>query len=207
MSDYEWFLDIGAHEGLKIRYSWKEFFYEDGDSMGYWGVLFDAESGEELNLDYAEAGKFNAAASAFRVSEIQSKINLNSVEMSKKDARKNKILEFFEDSQKGKYLGQKSNNATFYVQDAAELLRISLKSAIDYVNELIKEEKIGLNGLILIPYEDYAREKTIVRKETGHKSISISDFGWWSCSSCGKGGDDWTNPKDFKCEDDGIKPE
>lgn len=207
MSDYEWSLDIGSHEGLKLRYSWKEFFYKEGDSMGYWGVLFDAESGEEVNLDYAEAGKFKAAASAFRISEIQSEINLNSVEMSKADARKNKILEFFEDSRKGKYLGQKSHNSMFYVQDAAELLKISLKSAIGYVNELIQEEKLGLNGLIIVSYEDYAREKKIVREETGHKSISRSDFGWWSCSSCGKSGDDWTNPKDFKCEDGCIKTE
>jgi len=33
----------------------------------------------------------------------------------------------------------------------------------------------------------------------GHLGMSESDFGWWSCSVCGKRGDDWTNPEDFEC--------
>mgnify|MGYP001115697881 CR=1 FL=1 len=33
----------------------------------------------------------------------------------------------------------------------------------------------------------------------GHLDLRSSDFGYWSCSICGKRGDDYTHPKDFEC--------
>jgi hypothetical protein len=36
-------------------------------------------------------------------------------------------------------------------------------------------------------------------KKTGHHALNVSDFGYWSCSACGKRGDDWMAPEDYEC--------
>lgn len=39
-------------------------------------------------------------------------------------------------------------------------------------------------------------------QQTGHSMLSVSDFGWWSCKSCKRNGDDWTSPEDFPCTEE-----
>lgn len=200
MEDNNWSIEFTTNEGLKLRYEWREFFDSEGDSIGHWGALFDPETGEETDLEHDLKESFKAAASAFRVSELRRGLKLNSIDMFSDESKKKAILDLFYDSQRGKYIGQTSHNSLVYVQDISELLRLNLRVALRYFQELIEEKKIGLNGMILTSYSTYEESRVRQEKQTGHKSISISDFGYWYCATCKQRGDDYSDPSDYKCE-------
>lgn len=65
---------------------------------------------------------------------------------------KNAISDIWERTEKLEWLGQ--HYATLiYVQEVAELLEISVADCLHYCDELFAEEKLDLNGMILIPYK------------------------------------------------------
>ena len=50
------------------------------------------------------------------------------------------------------------------------------------------------------------REYEYQYQRTGHSMLNVSDFGWWSCGSCKRRGDDWTSPEDYPCVEEEKPP-
>lgn len=63
------------------------------------------------------------------------------------------VNDIFERYQKGQYFGQRAPSLLF-CQDVATLLEIDLNQIHSSVTELVCEEKLDLNGMILIPHEE-----------------------------------------------------
>lgn len=189
---------------LEAQYVWREEFSQDGkSSIGHWGYLVDPSTGEDLRLDETVEKPFKAAASAFRVSQLRLELKVREISNlfeSRDKAFAEKILELFERNQSGDYLGQSSNNDLFYVQDAAKILDLSMKQVLSIVDQLVNDGKLGLNGMILVPHEDYTAAFTYWEEATGHKRLSVGDFGNWFCAHCNRHGDEYENPVDFPCE-------
>lgn len=98
----------------------------------------------------------------------------------------------------GEFVGQYQD--LIYIQDVAEILQCDFDTVLKAIETvLIPEKRLSLNGFIFSEYKDPAIEREAMYKATGHKDISVSDFGYWACRACGKNGDDWDNPRDFDC--------
>lgn len=98
------------------------------------------------------------------------------------------------------FVGQVDANL-LYVQDVANVLNIGRRGVLEAVKTLSGQRKIGLNGMILWDWESVNQHRTRQFERTGHKALSVSDFGWWHCAACDNGGDEMTNPKDYSCSD------
>lgn len=201
MSDYDWTMGL-SYGDLQVEYRWRDYIYE-GKSVGYYGSLVDLATGEGLLNSSAEEWLVSAlktAAASFRRVEIRSSLDTNSIEFAvNKDHRKRVALELFERSQRGEFLGQASHNELFYVQDLAAILDQPMSTTLELVHELVGEGKLGLNGMILIPFEDQEDAFESLKQSTGHLRLSLGDFGYWGCEACGKFGDEYDNPRDFEC--------
>jgi hypothetical protein len=181
-NENKWSLKL-SFDNKNYLYEWSEYFHE-GKSFGYFAKVLDEETRKELRYT-PESEAVIKAAVAFRVSQIREETK-NSIPENGKS--KKLILEYAERARNGEFLGQ-YNDQTLFVQEVAKLLDFSFSYTFDFVQELIQEQKIGLNGNILIPYEDYIATFTYLYKRTGHKLLSVSDWGYWGCQACSKHGD------------------
>lgn len=108
------------------------------------------------------------------------------------------IMDLYTRSQEGEFVGQ-LRGGMLYVFDVAELLKCRVADVFPAVERLFDQERIALNGMILWDWEEIERQRQLAFKRTGHRALSQSDFGYWSCASCGKHGDDYTDPEDYPC--------
>ena len=84
----------------------------------------------------------------------------------------------------GEWLG---HGMYFYVDDLAELLTISVAEAFRIVNRLKEKQIVGLNGFIIIPWQE--DQKVLVSREarTGHKALRLGELSnAWECEFCGQ---------------------
>ncbi|MGO1566138.1 MAG: hypothetical protein ACTHX5_15015, partial [Brevibacterium aurantiacum] len=64
---------------------------------------------------------------------------------------------------------------------------------------LSNEQRIALNGMILWDWQNIGDSRARTHKRTGHWALTVSDFGYWACSACGKRGDDYEDPAAVEC--------
>lgn len=199
----DWTMGL-SFDGLQVEFRWRELSY-DGRSIDHWGKLVDPETGESIRFeqgkDWQEQAIRNAVA-AFRVAQLREELQLaNSIPfMTDEEVRKSTVLDLFERSERGEYLGQLSTHQFFYVQNLAAILDMDMHRALEIVDRLVAEGKLGLNGMILIPHEQQEDGFRHWEKQTGHRRLSMGDFGNWSCSACGSWGDERDDPKAVACE-------
>lgn len=197
----DWTLGL-SFEGLQVEFRWRELSYQ-GRSMGHWGRIFDAATGEELYFNRSDERwrelAIQRTAATLRIAQLREELKLDQSLPFRTDPefRKSLILELFERSQRGEYLGQLTGQQLFYVQEVAEIFGTTM---LDHIDELSAEGKIGLNGMILIPHEDQEEAFESWEKSTGHRRITVGDFGNWGCSACGQWGDEQDDPRDFECK-------
>lgn len=198
--EFVWGMDF-VYSGEKYSFSWaKSYDADSGVLLGAWAGVVKQGSEERVSEDVRRA-VFNAAA-VFRVMELRAETNFNSLSLlSDREVIKRLVVEFAERSWEGDYLGQLSGSNSLYVQELAEILGLSLSSVLPLVDELRAEGRVGLTGYIFIPHEAEVASKQRLYESTGHRSLSVSDFGYWACSSCYQSGDEMTDPADFKCVD------
>lgn len=93
--------------------------------------------------------------------------------------------------QNGEFLGQRQGTI-IYVQDVAEILGSKPFVVLKTIGKVLEPEKrIGLNGMILTSWEEQEEARASLEEQTGHKDLSLSDFGGWHCAACGKHGDEY----------------
>lgn len=185
MNEYGWTFTV-IYQDKTVNVVWEEKFHK-GNSMGYWLDVIDPTTGDSFQGytdDFSEKS-VRQAAIAFRVGQIKLKTDMR---IPTNEALKEAILELFERSENGEYLGQYIHSS-FYVQDVARILDYPMSMVVEMVDELVAEGKLGLTGMILIPNKDYIAAFKSWEESTGHKRLTVSDFGYWGCAACGKNGD------------------
>jgi hypothetical protein len=190
MSKNDWSTPVTGTDS-HLEYRWSEYFHEDR-SLGYYGTIVDSITGEEVEgLSSELERKLSNRAAQKRRQEIRLTLTEDKAEA---------ILELFNRSREGEYLGQAANNDLLYVQDVAAIFDEPMGDTLSTVAELIEEGKIGLNGMIFTTNEAYERTFEHYREANGHRRLTASDFGYWSCAACGSFGDEWDDPADTPCE-------
>lgn len=200
----DWVFELTV-DGATYRVVWMNYIREaDGYEEHNLTTFKDGVSADNSDVNTSAAVE---AARAYRMTQLKNEyglVNPGFEFYSNRTAKlKEIILALAQRSWGSEYLGQ-YHYSWFYIQDVAAALDIEMTEAISLVDELMDEEKIGLNGFILIPHEDYIKTFEFLESKYGHKRLSISDFGYWHCSFCGASGEpeDETSPKDFAC----VKP-
>lgn len=188
-----------SFNGRTAEVVWKEHFFED-KSMGYWlNVVHPGSENSFTDYDalFTEKGVREAAV-AFRVNQLQVALDPFSVTT---ENLKETIVNLFQRSRQGEYLGQYSNS-NLYIQDVARILDYPVNMVHDLVDELIKEKRIGVTGAILIPFEAYEEAFVSWFEATGHRKLTVSDWGYWSCGFCGQHGEPEDNltPAQVPCK-------
>lgn len=205
MESYEWTLPIALGD-VSVEYRWGEHLSDRG-IRGYFGRLIDTETGEKFNDEQRPwlQSVILEAVNSFRHAELRDSMEIFDSFYPDREAQKSLIIELFERSQRGEFIGQSASLAiaNVYMQDIATILRLTEREALELIDELVAESKLGLSGMILVTHESYMDSFAEELKRTGHRALTVSDFGHWSCSVCFAGGDDYSDPKDYPC----IKPE
>jgi len=155
----------------------------DGYVFHYVTVTAD---GQKIRPYEGKAPQFIQAASAYRRTQLRSEYQWK-LDVDYGDYYKDCIVDLWQRAEKGEYLGQ-SHDQLLYMQDAADILDLDLKTVIDLTDELIAEKRIGLTGYILISYKTYINEKKALERETGHKDFIGTEWDW-DCRFCGAHGE------------------
>lgn len=205
--DYDWTLRLsfGGHD---LEFRWRELHSSQGKPMGHYGFLQAAESPDDQDTPSYSFSRDEqwlkdgliAAASSLRRREVRKDIDTNGFEWhSSEEPKKEKILELFHRSEQGEYLGQFSSNQNLYVQDLAAILDLGFARTRDLVDELVAEGKLGLDGMILVSSEHYEDSFRYWEEKTGHRRLTVGDWGPWGCAACGQTGDEYEDPSDYPC--------
>jgi len=204
---YDWTLGL-SFQGYALEFRWRELYSSQGKSMGHYGFLQaagspDSSEGDEYSFSREEGWLRDAlrkAASTLRRSEIRKDIPTTGFEwVASDEPKKAMILELFHRSEQGEYLGQISHNQNLYVQDLAAILDLGFVRTRDLVDELVAEGKIGLDGMILVSNEHYEDSFRYWEEKTGHRRLTVGDWGPWGCQACGQSGDEYEDPSDYPC--------
>ncbi|MFA6604190.1 MAG: hypothetical protein WCT10_05160 [Patescibacteria group bacterium] len=109
--------------------------------------LLAGRIGPEL-CDDASLCAHKALVRKFVRDEVQAKYRERWEGMPLKDA----VMDVFIRFEKQEYLGQ-CHGGMLYVQDVAELLERQISEVLQACRQLIKEERLGLSGMILVPFK------------------------------------------------------
>lgn len=114
------------------------------------------------------------------------------------------VYSLFERSLANEFVGQRFGGL-LYVQDVAQILGMPVRDLWPVIEMLSGQHRLGLNGMLLWSWDEVNESRKREQQRTGHKALSSSDFGYWSCAACGKNGDDWTTPEDYPCTDENYE--
>lgn len=140
------------------------------------------------------------AAMKFRVRQIQGEYGITNSDSVTYPALISKILERV---WSGEWMGQFNEGKSIYYNELADLLNVPVIAVWDSIKDQIALRKADWlpNSYILVaPQGEKPAKWTSEHK--GHKEFSSSDFGWWACSACNQGGDDYSDPQDYTCSKD-----
>lgn len=179
--------------------SWVELYHadeiENPESIPAVLVVTDLE-GNPLQGPIEKAAKL--AAISFRVSQIQQELGITD-----KVTDDELVFELLERAWNNEWMGQFDSGRLLYFSELADLLNIPMGEIWPVVDELVTARKADVlpsSWILVAPKGDTPRRGT--EESLGHKEFSSSDFGWWACSACNQGGDDYSDPQDYTCSKD-----
>ena len=144
------------------------------------------------------------AVCSYRIRQVQDGYNIkNNVDFygpNRKENMKKTILDLAARSWEDEYLGQHPFGF-LYMETVAKILGVDIPQVGIWISELTDEKKLGLNGAILISYEEYEASLNRWEEHNGHKDFHTSDQGDWKCWYCEAGAfaEDELDPKNFEC--------
>lgn len=199
----EWNFSVIA-DGHQYDIVWaKRVRVEDGYTSYRIMVEKDGENADEYEDAIRLAVK---AASAYRTGQVHAELKQRP-EYYKPEAVKDFIVELYERSVNGEYLGQLMDEL-LYVDTVVQILEANAQHVYEMIRELIEEKRLGINGAILTSYEELAETRLHWENQVGHKQFSRSDLpdGLWGCTYCGSTGwlDD-VSPTEVECIQDAYK--
>lgn len=149
MGSYDWTMGIRL-KNFDAEFRWRERSY-GGEYLGYEASVV-SPTGEDIGHMLPEWKKdaIFRAASTLRRAELQDEWDLDMIE---DDELKPIILQFFERSLTGEYLGNMAGNEFFLLQDLAGILGMDEEFVTAKLRELAIEKKLSLTGNVLRPYD------------------------------------------------------
>ena len=173
---------------------WCSFIIRDGsETTDRWlkvsrkehdGSLTDIDTIHEDASDHRES-LFQLLA-AKRVQEIQAEYNIPSADFDELAISENILARVWT----GEWMGQLRNSYYFFIDNLAAILGKDFVTASNIVNALNRQGKAGLNGFIIVPWEEEDDAFTSWEKSTGHKKLIVSDGHGWGCQFCGNHADE-----------------
>jgi hypothetical protein len=174
-----------------------------GNSEHYLNI-YKIVDGVEVNLDDSEPARepVLAASRAFRKEQIKKEIDKSSLWFNE-EKTKDLIMVIINRAFDGEYMGQ-YRNEHLYTMDVLDLFEQTLISPLNEVfRTLIEEKRVGLNGNIFIPYEQYEQNRAYAFESSGgHRDFHVNDYGDWNCNYCGNSSFDGqpnTDPRTVLC--------
>jgi hypothetical protein len=194
-----------SHKGDTWVGEWASYILTNGqETPDHWLVISKKESGVLANIennpdvDEDEIRLITKLVRAERVREIQGEYGIPSDE-TEMLAITEKILER---SWAGEWMGQAGYG--FFIDDLAGILNLEFIEAAQIVRTLNLQGKAGLNGFIIVPWEEQEAAYQSWDDATGHKRLLVSDFGGWHCNHCGNQGDEYgPSAKEVPCVPNG----
>lgn len=142
-------------EDLAVEFRWREHSY-GGEYLGYQGELVGV-GGSPVPNTMLKIALLDAAAK-IRRAQITGHWDLDV--LNEPGVLKEVILELFDRSQTGEYLGNKSGNERFTVQDLAAILELDEEDIYPSLRQLAVEGKLSLQGRLLRTYDPNAEIPT-----------------------------------------------
>lgn len=158
-------------------------------------VVTDLEGCLVTDYNIEKQAKF--AAMKLRVRQVQQEYGIGTSDAVTYPSLISKILERV---WSGEWMGQFNNGKAIYYNELADLLNVPVIAVWDLIKDQIALRKADWipNSYILVAPQGEEPAKWTSELH-GHKEFSSSDFGYWACSACNQGGDDYSNPQDFTC--------
>lgn len=149
MGKHDWTMGISL-KGLDAEFRWRERSY-GGEYLGYEASVVNP-SGEEISyLSPWRRESILSAASALRRAEIQDEWDFSA--LADPEVFESIVLELFERSQDGEYLGNGSGTELLFVQDLAGIFELDEEHILATLRKLAVAKKLSLEGMVLRPYD------------------------------------------------------
>lgn len=195
-------------EGQKVVALWEGFYAPDGiehpdkflqlyvDSEG--SEYSAAERYEEFSPESSKLRKALLHAKRIQIREELGILSLPCLDPAI-------AMKIIDKAHNGEWVGQRTVGYFFYESNLTEIMT-EKEYDEDFqkvIDKLHQQEKIGLDGSIIVPIEIEKANYLYLEKLTGHKKLFRGDFGAsWSCSYCYKNGDEDSNPnpQDVVCD-------
>lgn len=210
------FPQVKIHNAIKVPKEAFNIAIDSEDCMVSWVTLVHKDEVGEMKLpepilvvtdlegcivkDYNIEKQAKLAAMRFRVRQIQKEYGIGS---SDSVTYPSLISTLLERVWSGEWMGQFNNGKAIYYNELADLLNVPEIAVWDLIKDQIALRKADWipNSYILVAPQGEEPVKWTSELH-GHKEFSSSDFGWWACSACNQGGDDYSNPQDYSCSKD-----
>lgn len=197
------FADIIVKNAIKVTHEGNDYIaawvlcYNKLEVVGsaVMPLLFasDVEGREIKDWDTERAVKL--AAMKFRAEQLREELHLGNTVPNSATLR-----DIFSRVWAGEWMGQFDVGNHLYISELAVILGLEMKDMGPVIKEL-KESRIAdiaPSTAIFVAPTDYLY--SFDGYETlGHLKLIPSDFGPWSCRSCGRFGDDMDDPEDVPC--------
>lgn len=142
-------------DDLAVEFRWRERSY-GGEYLGYQGELVGV-GGSPVPHSMLKIAIIEAAAN-IRRAQITENWDLDV--LNEPGVLKEVILELFDRSQTGEYLGNWSDNERFTVQDLVAILELDEEHIYPSLRQLAVEGKLSLQGKLLKTYDPEAELPT-----------------------------------------------
>lgn len=176
-------------DGTETPDRWLKILRKDADGLTPF---------EELsNISDEEYSRIVAAFAAQRVKTIQKEYGIPSPDLDEIDISEKILARVWA----GEWMGQLHNSYYFFVENLASILGKDFPYILGLVDTLGVQRKAGLNGFIIVPWQEEENAYLSWEKQTGHKRLLVSDWGGWNCGHCGNSGDEYgPSPSKVACE-------
>lgn len=178
----EWVSYI-IHDGTETSDRWLKVSRKEED--GSLTDIDDLFNGDAEGTDLCEM--VVQLLGAKRAKDIQKEYGLPSMSIDKVDVAEQILARVWA----GEWMGQLRNSYYFFIDTLGSILEQDFLDAAEIVRVLNNQQKAGLNGFIIVPWEEEDNAFKSWENSTGHKKLYVSDGAGWSCDACGTRADEY----------------
>lgn len=169
----EWATSI-MHDGSETTDRWLHVSRKDED-----GTLTDIDDIHKEDSDHYDT--IVRLLANKRVKEIQVEYGIPSSDLDELAVTEQILARVWA----GEWMGQLRNSYYFFIDTLGEIFNKDFLDAAEIIKILNHQKKAGLNGFIVVPWEEEDDAYQSWEQATGHKKLSVGDSGGWSCQHCG----------------------
>lgn len=168
------------HDGTETRDRWLKVSRKEESGI-LTDIDVDDDDDEDSDEDATKKDVIVRLLAAKRIQEIQAEYGIPSSDVDELAVTELILARAWA----GEWMGQLRNSYYFFIDTLGEIFNKDFLEAADIVATLNRQEKAGLNGFIIVPWEEEEDGYKSWEKSTGHKKLSVGDSGGWDCQHCG----------------------